>query len=89
MSRITSDYKIQLLNSDGTVNKTYNLAVIGDCNGDGRVTATDTSALKAIVKAKYEKNALENLIADVDCSGRTTATDKTALVKLVKIGYWN
>ena len=87
-TRLTRDYKIQLLNADGTVNKEYRLVITGDCNGDGRITATDTSSLKSFVKAKYAKGTYENLTADVDGNGRMTATDTSALKKLVSAGAW-
>ncbi len=89
VSRITRDYSIQLLNTDGTVNKTYQFIVLGDCDNNGRIAATDVSKLKAFIKARYAKGTPEYLSADVDGSGKMAATDTAALVKSIGMGAWN
>ncbi len=89
VTRITRDYSIQLLNADGTVNKTYQIIVLGDCDNNGRIAATDVAKLKTFIKARYAKGTPEYLAADVDASGKMAATDTSALSKAIGKGSWN
>ncbi len=51
-AKVATGYTLKLTNTAGTVVKTYGIAVLGDHTGDGRVNATDFSALKANLKAR-------------------------------------
>lgn len=72
-------------------NKEYKIIKIGDVNGDGRVTAKDsTQILKNVVKL-IEFSDEQNIAADINKDGRITAKDSTQIlkhvVKLIDIQY--
>lgn len=89
VDKITRDYSIQLLNTDGTVNKVYQIVVFGDCDNSGRISATDTAALEAFIKSRFQSPSPEFFMGDIDGSGRLSATDTSALVEAIALGAWN
>ena len=72
-------------------NKEYKIIKIGDVNGDGRVTAKDsTQILKYVVKL-IDLNDEQKNAADINKDGNVTAKDSTLIlkhvVKLINIQY--
>ena len=72
-------------------NKEYKIIKVGDVNGDGRVTAKDsTQILKYVVKL-IDLNDEQKNAADINKDGNVTAKDSTLIlkhvVKLINIQY--
>ena len=72
-------------------NKEYKIIKAGDVNGDGRVTAKDsTQILKYVVKL-IDLNDEQKNAADINKDGNVTAKDSTLIlkhvVKLINIQY--
>lgn len=66
----------------------YKLAVRGDVNGDGKITVTDLSKLKAhIVKSETLKNEYLKAI-DIDYNGKVGITDLSK-IKLMLLGLYD
>ena len=67
--------------------ETFTVIVFGDINGDGRVTSTDTTAIRnevALTTAwsdpeEDEYNYYKTIAADVNHDGKITGTDTTAI----------
>ena len=63
--------------------KEIKIAVVGDLDGNGKVTATDLSTLnKAILKTVTLEGEYK-LAGDLDESGRITATDLSTINQMV------
>ncbi len=86
VTRMTRDYSVQLLNADGTVNKTYSIVMVGDSDGNGRIMGGDVSAVKVWVKDRI-RTPYECAVADLDGNGRIMGNDVSALNAAVKNGF--
>ena len=53
----------------------YQVAVLGDLNGDGKITATDISMLNQTIIKKRVLSDIQEKAADLDFSGKISATD--------------
>ncbi len=64
---------------------TFILSVIGDLNGDGRVTVSDQTMLKNLIMqgVSYSWNSLESLSADIDGNKIINTADLLAMKNLI------
>ncbi len=88
VARLTTGYSVQLLNYDKTVINTYTIVILGDCDGSGRISATDTSFLKKLIKTRPNSNTIEFLSGDIDGNGKVGATDVARLRSFIKNSEW-
>ena len=68
---VVTGYKIY----DKTTNKTYNLIVLGDVNGDGEIKATDYMKIKNYIMEEIKLDDYQKIAADVNGDGQVKATD--------------
>ncbi len=66
---------------DITNNKQYTIVVLGDANGDGKVTPADSTVILRAYVGLKELNTIENLAADVNIDGKTTPSDSTVVLR--------
>lgn len=69
------DYDLSALPSGAEVS----IAVKGDANGDGKITAADAAAITAMRTGKIESTALMNITSDANGDGKMTAADAAAI----------
>ena len=66
--------------------ETYKLVVTGDLNGDGKLTVTDLSKMKAFIVNLFEFNdKYMEMAADINFNNNITITD-VSLIKLMLVG---
>lgn len=63
--------------------ETFALVVIGDTNGDGKVTVTDVVALQSHVVGKKALEGVYELAADLNLDGNVTITDVVKAARVV------
>ena len=67
----------------------YEIAVRGDLDGNGKVTATDLSTLNQAIIKKIKLEGVKALAADIDGNEKITATDLStlnqAVIKKIKL----
>ena len=64
-------------------NKEYNIIKLGDINGDGRVTAKDSSLILKNVVRKMNFSDDQKNAADINKDGRITAKDSSLILEYV------
>lgn len=57
----------------------YQIAVLGDLDGNGKITATDISALNQVLVEKLQLKDIETKAADLDFNGKISISDFSAL----------
>lgn len=70
------------INVDG---KTYTIIVVGDLNGDGKLTGTDLVQMRFSRVGKYELKGAYEKAADINSDGKVTGTDLVQM-RLIKVG---
>ena len=73
--------KLQIDNNG--VKTEYEIAVRGDIDGNGKITATDLSTLNQAIIKKIKLTGIREKAADIDCNGRITATDLSTLNQVI------
>ena len=63
---------------------TYTFVILGDTNGDGRITTTDYFTVKRNVLGKYALSSAYAKAADADCDGSITSSDYLAIKAFFK-----
>ena len=62
-----------------TAETTIEVVMVGDSNGDGKVTAADITKLSAAYAGKTSLGALQNFAGDANGDGKVSAADITKL----------
>ena len=65
--------------------KTYTIIVVGDLNGDGKLTGTDLVQMRFSRVGKYELKGAYEKAADINSDGKVTGTDLVQM-RLIKVG---
>ena len=65
--------------------KTYTIIVVGDLNGDGKLTGTDLVQMRFSRVGKYELKGAYEKAADINNDGKITGTDLVQM-RLIKVG---
>ncbi len=65
--------------------KTYTIIVVGDLNGDGKLTGTDLVQMRFSRVGKYELKGAYEKAADINNDGKVTGTDLVQM-RLIKVG---
>ena len=60
----------------------YQVAVLGDLDGNGRITATDISMYNQVMIEKIQLNEIQQKAADLDFNGKVTVTDFSTINKV-------
>lgn len=66
--------------------KTYNLVMLGDVNGDGKVKATDYVLIKNYIMNGSKMNEIQQKAADVNKDGKVKATDYVLIKNYIMNG---
>ena len=88
VARLTTGYKLQLLDSDTKITKTYTIIILGDTDRNGRYTFADVSGVQTAVITKPSKDTFEFAEADIDGNGRLAFTDPSALQAFLANEMW-
>ena len=72
---IATGYKVNILKSDNTIEKTYTLVKVGDVNGDAKVSASDYVLIKNLIMESKQLTEAGNKAADINEDGKVTAGD--------------
>lgn len=88
VTRLTTGYKVQLLDAAGNVAKTYDIVILGDIDRNGRYAISDVSGVEMAVKTKPVKGTVEFAEANVDGNSRLALTDASALQMFLANGNW-
>ena len=83
VSRLSTGYKVQILETDGSIKKTYTIVILGDTDGNGRYTLADVSGVQGYVITKPMKNTIDFLVADIDGNSRLSFVDASMLQKFM------
>ena len=62
---------------------TFALVVLGDTNGDGRITITDVVAIQSHVVGKKSLEGVYELAADINLDDKITVTDVVKAARIV------
>ncbi len=89
VTRFTTGYKVNILDVNGNVAKTYSVIILGDIDRNGRYAISDVSGVEMAVKLKPAKGTVEFLEANVDGNSRLALTDASALQMFLANGAWN
>ena len=82
--RLIGSYVIIKLIIFGNEYDTVTVAVRGDVDGDGYVTAADASSLADAIKASKKFNYIETRVIDVDLDSYCTVADQVNIANYVK-----
>ena len=75
---VGTGYKIEITKADGTV-EVYEIVVLGDIDGDGKIGITDISTLSLAIVGNVELTPIEAKAADLDYNGEIAITDLATL----------
>ena len=68
--------------------KTHPIAVVGDSDNNGRIGASDATAIKAAVATKPANTSVEYWEANADGNARISPTDATFLKQVIAAKTW-
>ena len=89
VTRLTTGYKVNLLDADGNVTKTYEIILVGDADRNGRFALADVSGVQTAVNVtKPARGTVDFVIANVDANTRLTFADASTLQNFVVNGNW-
>ena len=89
VTRLTTGYKVQLLDANGKVSKTYNIILLGDADKNGRYALADVSGVQTAVNVtKPARGTVDFIIANVDSNTRLTFADASMLQNFVVNSKW-
>lgn len=77
---------IVLEEEDPTKNDTNDSVVLGDVNGDGKVTTADVGLANSFAKGVKEPSEVEFLVADINGDGKVTTSDVGKINSIAKFG---
>ena len=88
VTRLTTGYKIQLLDENGNVSSQYEIVLLGDTDSNGRYSLADVSGVQSAVIEKPAKGTIDFKVVDVDGNSRLSFSDASALQAFVTNGTW-
>lgn len=77
----TSNLATGYILKDISNNKQYIVIVLGDANGDGKLTPADSTVILRAYVGLRQLNVVETLSADVNGDGKTTPADSTVVLR--------
>ena len=87
-TRVKTGYAVQLLDNDGNVTLTYDIVLVGDMDGNGRLAAKDVLGVKSALSNKPTKDTVDFLKVDADGNGRFIAKDILAIKAFLSAETW-
>jgi hypothetical protein len=87
-AKVKTGYAVQLLDNDGNVTLTYDIVLVGDMDGNGRLAAKDVLGVKSALSNKPTKDTVDFLKVDADGNGRFIAKDILAIKAFLSAETW-
>ena len=88
VTRLTTGYKVQLLDDSGNVSGEYSIVILGDTDRNGRYTVADVSKVQLAVVEKPAKGTIDFAEVDIDGNSKLSFADASALQSFVMNGTW-
>ncbi len=88
VSKLTTGYKLQLIDDNGNLENEYTIIILGDTDRNGRYSVTDVSGVQTAIAEKCAKGTVEFFEADVDGNSRLSVSDASALQLFIAKGTW-
>ncbi len=89
VTRLTTGYKVQLLDAAGNVAKTYTIVVLGDTDRNGRYAVSDVAGVQTAVSiTKPARGTIDFIEVNVDGNSRLSVADAAKLQSFLSNGNW-
>jgi hypothetical protein len=64
-----------ILDADGSVQKSYDIVIFGDINGDGKISSSDMNSIFRHILRRESVEGIHSLAADIDHNEKISSSD--------------